>query len=246
MINIQKVCFQCKIPKDQAQFAKDKSKKDGLSGKCKECVKQWQNLNKLKLNEYDKSYYLNNKNSKLQYLKEYNEVNKEKQKEYRSNNYSNNSDILKLKAKEYRIKNPEKFKYYYQNNKERICLWIKNRYDNDINFRLKYNLRTRIWNALQIQNGIKSKHTIELLGYTIEEYKLYHESLFKPEMNWNNHGTVWEIDHIISCDKFDLTNLEQQKICFNYTNTQPLFKTTQIAESFGYTDQIGNRNKSNK
>jgi hypothetical protein len=27
---------------------------------------------------------------------------------------------------------------------------------------------------------------------------------------------------------------------------QPLFKTTEIAESFGYMDEIGNRNKLNK
>jgi hypothetical protein len=37
-----------------------------------------------------------------------------------------------------------------------------------------------------------------------------------------------------------------QKKCFNYNNLQPLFKTTQIAESFGYINNIGNRNKNNK
>ena len=65
-------------------------------------------------------------------------------------------------------------------------------------------------------------------------------------MSWKNHGDVWEIDHIIPCFQFDLTNIKQQKECFHYTNIQPLFKTTKIAESFGYFDKIGNRNKSNK
>lgn len=42
------------------------------------------------------------------------------------------------------------------------------------------------------------------------------------EMNWNNHGEVWEIDHIIPCSNFDLTKEEEQKKCFHYLNTQPL------------------------
>jgi hypothetical protein len=82
------------------------------------------------------------------------------------------------------------------------------------------------------------------LGSTIEECRLYLESQFKPEMTWENHGEVWEIDHIIPCSSFDLTDTEQQKQCFHYSNTQPLFKTTSIAESFGYKNEIGNRNKS--
>jgi hypothetical protein len=61
-------------------------------------------------------------------------------------------------------------------------------------------------------------------------------------MNWDNHGIIWEIDHIKPCASFDLSDIEQQKQCFHYTNLQPLFKTTDIAESFGY-DEAGNRNK---
>ena len=40
--------------------------------------------------------------------------------------------------------------------------------------------------------------------------------------------------------------LEEQKQCFHYTNLQPLFKTTEIAEQYGYINEIGNRNKGNK
>jgi hypothetical protein len=56
-------------------------------------------------------------------------------------------------------------------------------------------------------------------------------------MNCENYGEVWEVDHIIPLSK---------EGSFNYKNTQPLFKTTKIAESFGYVGYIGNRNKSNK
>ena len=33
---------------------------------------------------------------------------------------------------------------------------------------------------------------------------------------------------------------------FGYENTQPLFKTTEIAESYGYKNEIGNRDKGDK
>ncbi len=41
-------------------------------------------------------------------------------------------------------------------------------------------------------------------------------------MNWDNRRT-WHIDHIRPCASFDLTDPEQQKVCFNFRNLQPLF-----------------------
>jgi hypothetical protein len=52
-------------------------------------------------------------------------------------------------------------------------------------------------------------------------------------MNWSNHGSYWEVDHIIPCDNFNMQDFEQQKLCFHYTNLQPLTITE-------------NRQKSNK
>ncbi|NBQ17559.1 hypothetical protein EBU24_04530 [bacterium] len=74
-------------------------------------------------------------------------------------------------------------------------------------------------------NGIgKSKHTMELLGCSIEELKIYLEKQFVKGMCWNNYGKKgWHIDHILPCASFDLTDPEQQKICFHYTNLQPLW-----------------------
>ena len=90
------------------------------------------------------------------------------------------------------------------------------------------------------------KSVIELVGCTIDEFRLYVESLFFPEMTWENHGDIWEIDHILPCASFDLTLLEEQKKCFHFSNHQPLFKTTAIAQSLGYNDIVGNRNKLHK
>jgi hypothetical protein len=48
------------------------------------------------------------------------------------------------------------------------------------------------------------------------------ESLFLEGMSWDNYGK-WHIDHIRPCSSFDLSDTEQQKICFNYKNLQPLW-----------------------
>jgi hypothetical protein len=81
--------------------------------------------------------------------------------------------------------------------------------------------RKRVWDAL---HGNKSKKTQELLGCCSTELKLYLEQKFKDGMSWENYGLYgWHVDHIIPCASFDLTDLEQQKKCFHYTNLQPLW-----------------------
>lgn len=42
-------------------------------------------------------------------------------------------------------------------------------------------------------------------------------------MDWENYGKVWQVDHVRPCASFDLTNPEQQRSCFHWTNLQPLF-----------------------
>ena len=46
-------------------------------------------------------------------------------------------------------------------------------------------------------------------------------------MTWNNHGK-WHIDHRRPCASFDLTKEEDIKMCFHYTNLQPLWSTDNI------------------
>lgn len=41
-------------------------------------------------------------------------------------------------------------------------------------------------------------------------------------MTWENYGE-WHIDHIKPCASFDLNDPEQQKLCFHYTNLQPMW-----------------------
>ena len=145
----------------------------------------------------------------------------------------------KLCFKEIRIRTREKYSEYNKNynelNKEKQLkyakTYIKKRYKEDSAYRLKRITQSRIFRVLQRLKITKSRGTIKLLGCSSKEYKVYIENKFLPEMNWDNHGTVWEIDHIISCTKFDLTKPEEQEKCFHYSNMQPLWHTDNIIKS---------------
>jgi hypothetical protein len=83
-------------------------------------------------------------------------------------------------------------------------------------------LRNRIYTAIRNSKTYKGKKAPLLTGCSFPKLKDHLERQFKRGMTWSNHGK-WHIDHIIPCAAFDLTDPEQQKQCFHYTNLQPLW-----------------------
>ena len=182
--------------------------------------------------QYNKQYYLDNKEKRRQSNKQYRLNNKEKIKQYNLDN--------KEYHKEYRLKNKEKIKQYKKkydlNNKEKRRKYQNERKKRDPNYKLIKIIRTRIINVLK--GRYKSKRTIELLGCSIEEVWNHLESKFKSGMTKENHG-LWHIDHIKPCASFDLTDPEQQAICFHYTNLQPLWAVDNRRKGSRYgTDEM--------
>ena len=68
---------------------------------------------------------------------------------------------------------------------------------------------------------------------TIEELKNHLKSQFDNKMNWQNYGS-WHVDHIIPVTAFNLSDPEQQKECFHFTNLQPLWGTENLRKSNKY------------
>lgn len=63
-----------------------------------------------------------------------------------------------------------------------------------------------------------------MLGCTLDQFKRHIENLWLDGMSWENYGKLgWHLDHIIPCASFDLTDPQQQKKCFHYSNIQPLW-----------------------
>lgn len=93
----------------------------------------------------------------------------------------------------------------------------RRRYQTDEKYRILKRLRTRLSKALR--GNSKSKKTIELVGMSANEFKEYIEAQFVEGMTWNNI----DIDHILPCKSFDMSDEEEQRKCFHYTNLQPMF-----------------------
>lgn len=94
----------------------------------------------------------------------------------------------------------------------------------DIGFRLLKTLRSHI--RMAIKRISRHSSAIELLGCGIDQMRQRLESLWQPGMSWRNYGSLegcWSIDHIRPCANFDLTDPAQQKICFHFSNLQPLW-----------------------
>jgi len=187
----------------------------------------------------------------------YRENIKKYKKEYHEKRRKNESEkeILDRREtyKKYRNDNKNKLDQYHENwrknNREAInkkaSIRKRERCLVDDDYRLKCNLRTRIWFALFRSGSKKISKTEELLGCNIDFLKQYIENLWEINMSWKTYGkNGWHIDHIIPCSAFDLTKGEEQKKCFHYTNLQPLWATTKIAIING-SKSIGNINKNN-
>jgi hypothetical protein len=217
-----KICTKCNTKKPLDNFAKDKNGKYGVKSKCKECVK-----------EYMTGYNIDNQDK----IKEYTLNNKDKISELNKKYYYDNHEYFKIKHKQYGKDNPEVRRKatakYLKSNPEYYRQYRKNRYDTNPQFKLRIILGNRLNEVLKKSKTNKTSNIIVLLGCSLDEVKQHIEKQFTELMFWENHGIYWEVDHIIPCDKFDLTDIEQQKQCFHHSNLQPLIKTE-------------NRQKSNK
>jgi hypothetical protein len=161
-----------------------------------------------------------------EYYKQYNFKRKGKQKEYYKQYYVSNKERINKRNNKWYSNNKEeklkKNKQWNSDNRDKIRKYEKQKRDTNPSYKLLINLRSRT--RLALKGKCKSANTRVLLGVTDIEFLWKHlEKSFKPGMTRENHGKVWHIDHIIPCVSFDLTDPEQQKKCFHYSNLQALF-----------------------
>lgn len=62
----------------------------------------------------------------------------------------------------------------------------------------------------------------DMIGCTTAEFRKHIENQFQEGWTHENKGSVWELDHIIPYNNFDLTDYEQVKQVMHYTNVRPL------------------------
>jgi hypothetical protein len=206
---MMKKCNRCKELKSFDNFHKNKVMPDGLSHYCKPCRKK---------------FYQENENCQI-YDKKYRE---------------NNCQLIKTKrVKAYqrdKVKIANRKKEEYQRNKakhnERIGRRLKN-----IQYKIKSNLSRRIRSFLKKKEF--NLNTLNLLGCNLSFFKDFIENKFQKGMSWDNYGLYgWHLDHIRPCSSFDLTNQEDVRICFHYTNFQPLWAKDNLSKGAKFSNSL--------
>lgn len=110
---------------------------------------------------------------------------------------------------------------YYKTNPDKYQSRRRTRYAAEPDYKLVVLMRNRVREA--ILGNVKTSPTLNLLAMELPEFRIYIQGQFSPGMTWENYGQVWHLDHVIPCARFDLSDPEQQKICFHWSNYQPLF-----------------------
>ncbi|HXC04422.1 MAG TPA: hypothetical protein VNZ86_06695 [Bacteroidia bacterium] len=178
-----------------------------------EVSKQWQRDNPEKVIESRKKH----RSSILVQLKE---------KEYSEYYHSVNRDRERANTREYHRTHTEQDKEYIKNNKEAFRSyqnkWRLDKYNNDPSFRLRCLLSNRLRRFLKTLNGSRDSHMVDVVGCSWGELRIHIENQFTEGMSWSAMGRI-HIDHIRPCVSFDLSDPEQQKLCFNYRNLRPMW-----------------------
>jgi hypothetical protein len=205
-----KVCTKCKKDKPFEEYTKNKRYKNGLEAQCRECLKERCERNRENNLLAQKKWRENNKDYQKEWAKD-----NEKHQEYLKQYYQENREKYIKRKQEWRKNNPEREiqarKNYVENNRDKVNgyhrEWKKNKRVEDVQYKLKEIVSRRVRKELNDYLKIgKNKSTIEYVGCNMNELKGYIESKFSDKMSWENYGKVWEIDHIIPCKGWDLTD----------------------------------------
>lgn len=221
-----KVCTKCNAVKYLEDFGNDKSKLDGKRPSCKSCKavsdKKYKHENRDKVKEKDKKYYQQNSEKIKQKVREW---------------YLDNKEHHLAVSKQWRLNNQEKWKEgkrkWNEANKskmmEYINNYIKDKYQNDIQYRIKSICSARIRSLVK-----KETSTFDMLGCEVEFFRKWIEFQFDADMSWDNIGSHWHFDHVIPCASFDLSKIAELQECFNWQNIRPL----QASENLQKHDKI--------
>lgn len=190
-----KICVKCNKEKNIEQFRKYSDNK--YSSTCKSCLNELDKLRKKNLRKI-------------------------------------NSETLIYKCE---ICNTEKALFQFsklkKNYKQKVCSecypsylknqknqWCFNESKSNINYRIKKSLASRLRTVIH-----KNDSTMNYIGCNIQYLREWFEYNFTSDMNWDNYGLYWHIDHIIPVNCFNLEDEKQKLICWNWSNLVPLEKT---------------------
>lgn len=175
-------------------------------------------------------------------------------KTYYSNNYKKSADQQKKIKKQRYAENPAKFKekndrdyvknrdkilaykkVYYRENAPTIIAKFAENYNHDINFRMKHVIRRRTRDF--ISNGTVKYQ--EMIGCSQEDLMAWFEFNFDLDsdknMNWENYGSLWQIDHVYPLSKVD--EAPDEMFCYSWKNLRPMIGS-ENSSKHNHIDQV--------
>ena len=230
-----KVCSKCEKEKALLEFNFNKKEKKYTS-ECESCILE-------RDKEYRRKYNLEHKKERKEYQKQYNKTHRAEKRKIGAKYRKNNAEKEKQRHKKYNDKNKEqqskknaeryknnngalKRRKWYDKNKKEINLIKKERRKNDNLYKLSISIRNSVKQCFKKQNHRKSCKSVEILGCSFKELKIYIENKFETWMNWENYGVLrkdkktWQLDHIIPVSS--AATIEELIKLNHHTNFQPL------------------------
>lgn len=147
-------------------------------------------------------------------------------------------EAIRLSKRKYQQKwresNPDYVKVWREENKKKVLNsernYRKTRRSNDSLFKFLENTRSLINNSFKRRGCIKPRKTEEILGCSIDEFKIYILSKCPEGVTIENFSRFgYHIDHIIPLASASSTE-EIIKLC-HYTNLQPLWCNDNLKKS---------------
>jgi hypothetical protein len=174
-------------------------------------ARAWKLKNKAHVREYQKKWRAENSEHARKYHKKWCDKNRNLKHGYDAAWKERNKEAIIAKRATPHAKS-------VRNEKERL------RYRQDAKYRMEKCLRAAVTQAVRLQRAKKSCQIKHLIGCSSERLVEHIGRQFLPSMSWENYATTWEIDHIRPCASFDLSDPEEQKACFHFTNLRPYEK----------------------
>ena len=228
----EKQCTKCNEIKPLQEFNKKAAAKDGLQYQCRECHKKYCQKNKERIALKAKQWRADNKEKIRDYQLAYQRRpekrarKNELQRGYVARKIAEDPNWLKKRAEKY-----DGYNRYVKKDEDSYQKWLQQKAEykrlrrkTDPAFKLRCLISTNVYDGLHKNHCKKNNSTWQALPYTPEDLRCHLESQFTKDMNWDNHGTYWHIDHIIPQAALPYDSMEHPNFlkCWSLDNLQPL------------------------
>jgi len=172
--------------------------------------------------EKDLEEFYKKKGMKDGYFSSCKKCNKQQSHQYRIDN----SEQLKICRKQYKIVNAEQIRKYNQQykivNAEKINKYQKEKRQNDPIYRKNLNLSSLL--NMCLKNKPKTSKLEQYLGCKLDFLYRWLAYTAGGNFDWDQYGSIYQVDHCIPRSFYDHTNEQQIKQCWHWRNLRLITK----------------------